>query len=50
MIATELVSLMENLSIFGLSVPALDRLLDVAQGDRADEKEEGKVGAEQTTE
>ena len=50
MIATELVSLMENLSIFGLSVPALDRLLDVAQGDRADEKEEGKGGTEQTTE
>ena len=50
MIATELVSLMENLSIFGLSVPALDRLLDVAQGDRADEKEEGKSGTEQTTE
>ena len=34
MIATELVSLMENLSIFGLSVPALDRLLDVAQGEQ----------------
>ena len=32
MIATELVSLMENLSIFGLKVPALERLLDVAQG------------------
>ena len=31
MIATELVSLMENLSAFGLSVPALDRLLDAAQ-------------------
>ena len=33
MIATELVSLMENLSAFGLSVPALDRLLDAAQGE-----------------
>lgn len=32
MIATELVSLMENLSIFGLKVPALEKLLDVAHG------------------
>ena len=31
MIATELVSLTENLSVFGLNVPLLDKLLDVAQ-------------------
>ena len=31
MIATELVSLMENLSIFGLKIPMLERLLDAAQ-------------------
>ena len=37
MIATELVSLMENLSIFGLDVPVLERLLDAAQGDRKEE-------------
>lgn len=35
MIATELVSLMENLNLFGLDIPILKRLLDVAQsGDR----------------
>ena len=33
MIATELVSLIENLEIFGLNVPLLGKLLDVAQGD-----------------
>jgi len=32
MIATELVSLMENLNVFGLKIPMLDRILDVAQG------------------
>jgi len=32
MIATEMVSLIENLSIFGLKIPALERLLDIAQG------------------
>ena len=32
MIATELVSLIENLEIFGLNVPLLGKLLDVAQG------------------
>jgi len=37
MIATELVSLMENLSIFGLDVPVLEKLLDVAQGNPAQE-------------
>jgi len=31
MIATELVSLMENLSLFGLKIPMLERLLDAAQ-------------------
>ena len=31
MIATELVSLMENLSAFGLKIPMLERLLDAAQ-------------------
>ena len=35
MMATELVSLMENLKLFGLDVPALDRILDVAR--RTDE-------------
>ena len=34
MIATELVSLLENLQIFGLDIPVLRRILDVAQGDR----------------
>ena len=37
MMATELVSLMENLELFGLSVPLMERLLDVAQN-RAGEK------------
>ena len=32
MIATEMVSLGENLEIFGLNVPLLGKLLDVAQG------------------
>lgn len=32
MIATELVSLMENLSVYGLKIPMLERLLDAAQG------------------
>ena len=32
MIATEMVSLVENLEIFGLNVPLLEKLLDVAQG------------------
>jgi len=36
MIATELVSLMENLNLFGLKIPMLDRLLDVAQGAEKD--------------
>lgn len=31
MIAAEMVSLMENLSVFGLDVPVMKRLLDVAQ-------------------
>lgn len=31
MIATELVSLMENLALFGLDVPVLKKLLDIAQ-------------------
>ena len=31
MIATELVSLLENLSLFGLEAPVLRKLLDVAQ-------------------
>lgn len=31
MIASELVSLMENLSTFGLNVPVLEKLLDIAQ-------------------
>ena len=34
MIATELVSLIENLEIFGLNVPLLGKLLDVAQGEK----------------
>lgn len=38
MMATELVSLMENLQIFGLNTPLLQTLLDVAQG-KKDEKE-----------
>lgn len=32
MVATELVSLLENLSIFGLDIPLLRTILDVAQG------------------
>ena len=32
MMATELVSLVENLKLFGLDVPALDRILDIARG------------------
>ena len=32
MIATELVSLMENLSAFGLKIPMLEKMLDAAQG------------------
>lgn len=35
MIATELVSLMENLEAFGLDIPILRTILDVAQGKRA---------------
>ena len=31
MIATELVSLMENLNVFGLRIPMLEQLLDAAQ-------------------
>ncbi|MBR5560180.1 MAG: phage holin family protein [Clostridia bacterium] len=34
MIATEMVSLMENLNVFGLRIPLLDRILDVAQGQK----------------
>ena len=34
MIATELVSLIETLEIFGLNVPLLGKLLDVAQGEK----------------
>lgn len=43
MMATELVSLIENLRLFGLEVPALDRILDVARGgqDRGGERREG---------
>ncbi|MGN0996464.1 MAG: phage holin family protein [Candidatus Ventricola sp.] len=36
MIATELVSLLENLSLFGLDAPILRRLLDVAQDGQKD--------------
>lgn len=32
MIATEMVSLMENLNAFGLKIPLLSKILDVAQG------------------
>ena len=35
-IATELVSLLENLSLLGLDVPLLHTILDVAQGGRRD--------------
>ena len=37
MMATELVSLIENLSLFGLDVPLLKKLLDVAHGTENDE-------------
>ena len=46
MIATELVSLVENLSIFGLNVPALEKLLDVAQRDHAPESGNADSGGE----
>ena len=36
-IATELVSLLENLSLLGLDVPLLGTILDVAQGGRRDD-------------
>ena len=36
MIATELVSLLENLQIFGLDIPLLRRILDVAQGGKTE--------------
>ncbi|MBQ7051364.1 MAG: phage holin family protein [Clostridia bacterium] len=39
MIATEMVSLVENLSLFGLKVPALERLLDIAQEEGRDPQE-----------
>lgn len=42
MIATEMVSLIENLSIFGLDIPVLRRILDVAQGGQT--QEDGKDG------
>ena len=38
MIATELVSLLENLQIFGLDIPLLRRILDIAQGDKDDDQ------------
>lgn len=41
MIATELVSLIENLEIFGLEIPVLRTILDVAQGRRAQEDGKG---------
>ncbi|MCI6375970.1 MAG: phage holin family protein [Clostridiales bacterium] len=42
MIATELVSLMENLETFGLDIPILRTILDVAQGKRTqDGSDEG---------
>ena len=37
MIATELVSLLENLQIFGLDIPLLRRILDIAQGGDKDD-------------
>ena len=40
MLATELVSLMENLEIFGLNIPLLKKLLDVAQGRNDQDKSE----------
>ncbi len=36
MVGTELVSLIENLSIFGLDVPLLHSILDVAQGKKGE--------------
>ena len=42
MIATELVSLIENLEIFGLNVPLLGKLLDVAQGDGEEGRAQGR--------
>ena len=42
MIATELVSLIENLEIFGLNVPLLGKLLDVAQGDGEKGRAQGR--------
>lgn len=36
MMTTEMVSLMENLSLFGLEVPVLQRLLDIAQKKNAE--------------
>lgn len=38
MMATELVSLIENLSLFGLDVPLLQKLLDVAHGTTEEKK------------
>lgn len=37
MIATELVSLLENLQIFGLDIPMLRKILDIAQGSGKDD-------------
>ena len=37
MIATELVSLLEHLQIFGLDIPLLRRILDIAQGGDKDD-------------
>ena len=37
MIATELVSLLENLQIFGLDIPLLRKILDIAQGSGKDD-------------
>ena len=42
MMATELVSLVENLNLFGLDVPVLRKLLDVAQGTTKPEEEAGE--------
>ncbi len=42
MIATELVSLIENLEIFGLNVPLLGKLLDVAQEDGEERRAQGR--------
>ncbi len=39
MMATELVSLIENLSLFGLDVPLLQKLLDVAHGTTEEKRE-----------